>query len=372
MLLDASFRAFPPTAAPVPLAEVAELGWTFADLPQTFAVLRTSALDANRAWMRRFCALTGAALAPHAKTTMSPELFRLQVEDGIWGLTVASVHQAEVALRVVDRVILGNPLVGRAEVAWAKGRGLWSFVDSAETVARLDDGDVLVELGTPGGRCGCRTVEQALAVARAAAERGLRIHGVAAFEGLLTEDEVPAFLATIAEAAAAIRPLCQPDPVVSAGGSLFHDLAASVTVPGFRVLLRSGCYLTSDHGIYGAGFRRLLTRRPDLAALGGTRPAMEVWATVLSRPEPGRAILSAGKRDIGIDAGFPVPLGEGRIVAVNDQHAHLVIDPSSALQVGDRVGLGITHPCTTFDRWSLVWLADDGDRVTGAVRTWFG
>lgn len=372
MILDGSFRGFPLAASPVPLTAVPDLRWTFADLPQTFALLRTSALDANRAWMRAFCARTGAKLAPHAKTTMSPELFALQVEDGVWGLTVATAQQAAVALRSVPRVLHANPLVGAPERTWARGRGLWSFVDSRETVALLDDADVFVEIGTFGGRCGCRTVEQAVTVTRAAAERGLRVRGVAAFEGLLPEDQVPGFLAHLSACAEACRPWCGPEPILSAGGSLFHDLVAGIHVPGFDLLLRSGCYLTSDHGIYGAGMRRLLARRPELAALGETRPALEVWATVLSRPEPGRVILSAGKRDFGVDAGLPVPLAEGRVAAVNDQHTHLVVEADSRLRVGDRVGLGITHPCTTSDRWSLIWLADDAENVVGAVRTEFG
>ena len=319
---------------------------------------------------RSFCARTGALLAPHAKTTMSPELFALQAEDGVWGLTVATPQQAAVALRVVPRLIHANPLVGGPERTWGRGRGLWMFVDAVEVLP--DEGDVLVEIGFPGGRAGCRTVEQAIRVAREAAGRGLRVRGVAAFEGLLPEESVASFLVHVAACAEACRPWCHDEPVLSAGGSLFHDLVAGVSVPGFRLLLRSGCYLTSDHGIYGAGHRRLLARHPELADLGSTRPALEVWATVLSRPEPGRVILSAGKRDFGVDAGLPVALGEGRIVAVNDQHAHLVIEPDSRLRVGDRVGLGITHPCTTFDRWGLIWLADDADRVTGAVHTEFG
>jgi D-serine deaminase-like pyridoxal phosphate-dependent protein len=93
---------------------------------------------------------------------------------------------------------------------------------------------------------------------------------------------------------------------------------------------------------------------------------------VLSRPEPGRAILGAGRRDLSYDADLPVRLdGPGRIVALNDQHAHVELDPGDALAVGDVVRLGISHPCTALERWRLIPLADGSGRVIDAIATCF-
>ncbi len=108
---------------------------------------------------------------------------------------------------------------------------------------------------------------------------------------------------------------------------------------------------------------------------GGSKPALEVWAYVQSRPESGRTILTMGKRDVSYDASLPVPLHWYRpgamvrpepmprghaVLALNDQHCHLGTPGESPLQVGDMVGFGIGHPCTTFDKWGLLMVVDAG------------
>ena len=43
----------------------------------------------------------------------------------------------------------------------------------------------------------------------------------------------------------------------------------------------------------------------------------------------------------------------------------------SPLKVGDMVGFGIGHPCTTFDKWGLLMIVDADYRVVEAVKTFF-
>lgn len=406
-VVDGSWKGLPPLLPPTPLDAVGALGWSLLDdtLPSPVAVLRDDGLAHNRAWMRRFLARTGAVLAPHGKTTMSPELFQLQLDDGAWGITVADARQAAVALDAgAERVLLANTVVTGSELAWLaavtrRGARVVPLVDGVEAVARLAALDtpleVLLEVGYPGGRMGCRTLAEALVVAEAVgAAPSLSLAGIEAYEGLIgggapaeREARVAAFLDTVTEVAEAVRArgLLGEAPLLTAGGTSFPDLVARRFGPlaAFRPLLRSGCYLTGDHGIYAAALTRLAERDPDLAG-DGLVPALEVWATVLSRPEPNRVLLGAGKRDIGIDAGLPVPLRAARpgagirpldgcvVVEVNDQHAHLRAHDAVDLRVGDRVALGITHPCTTFDRWSVLLRVDAAWRVTGAVHTRFG
>jgi D-serine deaminase-like pyridoxal phosphate-dependent protein len=131
-------------------------------------------------------------------------------------------------------------------------------------------------------------------------------------------------------------------------------------------------------------------RRDDLDGLHDQlRPALEVWSVVLSRPEPGLAILGMGKRDASYDVELPIPLvhhrpGAGapralptgcKIIKMNDQHAYLQLpegDPlGGQLAVGDIVGCGISHPCTTFDKWPVVLLVDDDYTVRQAINTFF-
>jgi D-serine dehydratase len=120
------------------------------------------------------------------------------------------------------------------------------------------------------------------------------------------------------------------------------------------------------------------------AALPRLESALELWSTVQSTPEPGLAILSCGKRDAPYDIELPVPrwsqrgtearqgLSEGwRISRLNDQHAFLQYPSSATLEVGDRIGCGISHPCGAFDRWRCIPVVDAADIVRAVYHTVF-
>ena len=62
---------------------------------------------------------------------------------------------------------------------------------------------------------------------------------------------------------------------------------------------------------------------------------------------------------------------QAEIFKMNDQHAYLRLPEGFDINVGDLVGCGISHPCTTFDKWPLMLVVDDSYRVTGAVNTFF-
>jgi len=167
-------------------------------------------------------------------------------------------------------------------------------------------------------------------------------------------------------------------PIVSAGGSAFFDVVAEVlSGQGWEVILRSGCYLIHDHGKYD--------RVSPLNRVGGERfrPALSVWSTVLSRPEPDRLVIDMGRRDVANDAGAPVVVeavarGGGsvavdglEVVRMFDQHIIVSSPRTSELRVGDRVRVGISHPCTTMDKWKWIPTVTDSDRIDGVIRTYF-
>lgn len=399
-------------------------GWTGlslleGDLLMPCAVIRTRALDANQRFMAGFLARTGALLCPHGKTTMSPELMQRQMADGAWGITAATWPQARLMHSVgIRRVLMANQLVGRAELGELSrllhadpGFAFLSLVDSPETVAHMDalldlpEGvrvDVLVEVGQPGARTGARSREAALATARAVkASRMLRLAGIETYEGILpgtdAEDmrrRIDALYTLTGDVArsCADEDLFAADPVIlSGGGSEFFDRAAaelSAMLPGraCRIVLRSGCYLTHDVRWLAEASAAMFARSGELLA-GGVRPepALEVWAAIHSRPEPGLAFANMGKRDVSFDMHLPVPqlwfrpglharpqpLQGVRVRELNDQHAHLILDELVDLRVGDLVGFGISHPCTTFDKWTQIPLVDEDYRVTGHIRCCF-
>jgi D-serine deaminase-like pyridoxal phosphate-dependent protein len=370
--VDGRHRGFGATGLRV--GEIGAQRYRLADLPLPLLVLRESALAHNLQVMHGWCAARGLSLAPHGKTTMAPQLIRRQLDAGAWGMTAATVQQLAVMRAAgARRVILANQVVGTPEIAALDrerdGIEVLTLVDSVEGVAALDAGvrsplRVLIELG--GTRAGCRTDEDARAVAAAvAASRHLELAGIEGFEGTLGADRSPATLAAVDAFLERMKSLAETLPgeiIVTAGGSaLFDRVAERLRFDDrVRVILRSGCYLTHDDGIY-AGVSPL-----------PLRPALELWARVLSCPEPGLAIAGFGKRDAPYDLGLPVVRNVPGVTveALNDQHAFLR-DSGKALRVSDVVVCGISHPCTAFDKWSLIPVVDDDDVVIDAVRTLF-
>ena len=425
-IVDPRTKGFPLGAAPIPLSAVGAQGWNLlrGDLPFPVALLRESALDHNHAWMRDFTAATGALLAPHGKTTMAPQIFAEQLAAGAWGITVANVQQLGVCVHFgIRRVIMANQLLGDREIAEVirlsqlhPDLEFHFLVDSLPQLALIEAEAgkhamtrplrALLEIGVPGGRTGCRSYEGALTVARAvAASTATALSGIECYEGLqLTGDSgrdtgfVGGLMETVRKTALACDHeglFAGPSIILSAGGSAAFDIVARklptrLSMPVLTIL-RSGCYVTHDSGFYARMLEGVKARSGmDWQVRPGLKPALEVWSRVQSRPEPGLAILTMGKRDASFDIDLPIPLSRFRtglddyprpvppgwkIAAMNDQHAYLRLDAdadaSAELAVGDLVGCGISHPCTTFDKWRLLFTVDDGYSVTGAVRTFF-
>ena len=339
-------------------------------------VVKGSAVAANIATMAGFCERHGVWLAPHGKTTMVRSIVEAQLAAGAWGITVATPHQALVAANWgVPRILMANELLDPRVLRWAASLDaeFYSYVDSLEGVAVLREAgvpsSVLIEMGYPKGRTGCRTVREAVAVAEAARSvDGVEVVGVSGFEGQLhTPDEVRAFLGLIREASQAVG-----GPVVSAGGSAFFDLVVEeLKDVAPHLILRSGCYVTHDHGLYA-----------ESSPLAGSLvPALEVWAQVLSAPEPGFVVAGAGRRDVPHDSGPPVPLRvRGRDGAIRSADAGAVVERLSdqhaqlsglSARPGELVCFGISHPCTAFDKWRVIPQIDEDYRVRALLETCF-
>ncbi|KRE26741.1 amino acid deaminase [Mycobacterium sp. Soil538] len=371
--------------------------WSDDEAPGPVCLLRAEALTHNLATMAAWCRDRGVDLAPHGKTHMAPQLAARQLAAGACAITVATVAQAAVYRAFgVATLVLAGELVDRAGLAWVGAEldahpdlGFTSWVDSVRGVELMTAGlagtsrplDVCVEVGIPGGRSGCRSRDDVDAVARAvAASPRLRLAGVAGYEAAVGQtltpqahDVVADHLRLLRETAIGLAPLVQTESMmVSAGGSTYFDAVADALTgwPGdlpVRTVLRSGCYLTHDHGIYA--------RTSPLTRDGadGLRPAFEVRAPVVSRPEPELAVVAMGRRDVGFDQGLPVPLDlpGSALTTLYDQHANLRLGGRDAAEVGQWLRFGISHPCTVFDKWRLIPVLDAEDRVVDLIRTYF-
>ncbi|OII10673.1 hypothetical protein BIU97_11305 [Curtobacterium sp. MCBA15_009] len=362
--------------------------------------LRESALAANAAVMQAYVDRHRLRFAPHMKTHMAPALARRQIDLGAWGVTVASVQQALVAWRHgIHRVFIANEVLDPAGLAWIAGRraedpeaDVLFQVDSAAGVAAAAEHGalpVLVEIGFPGGRTGVRSPEAGVALARTARDAGLDVRGVTGYEGGLPgPDEAREYVRGVLGATEAVRSLVTaPRTLLGMGGSAWFDAVVDAVADrpdDVDVLLRSGASLTHDDGFYAE--RTPFGRHPEEGRL---ESAIRVWGRVTSTPEAGLAIVAVGKRDISFDEGLPVvrelrpggtaharPVapapGSVTVARLDDQHCYLrLTDAAPAITPGDVVVLGISHPCTVFDKWRRVLVLADDDTVTDTIETEF-
>lgn len=412
--LSAADKGLPARADGLTVREFLASGPRLAEFWTPLLALDERALAHNASVIQGWCDARGLELMPHGKTTMAPALWQLQLDAGATGITLATPGQVRTARTFgIASIMLANTLVAPAALAFVAGEladldfAFRSWVDSVETVEAMEQAlvgialprpiDVLVELGGAGGRTGARGVGEAVRIAeRIAASPVLRLAGTAGYEGSLGHDRSPAaleavraYLAEMLEVHEAVRGIAEGELIVTAGGSAYLELVAEVFAPAIaaesadgpgngatRWILRSGASLLHDDGFYHG-----ISPIDDELT-----PAMRGYSRVVSHPEPGLALLDGGKRDFPYDEGLPTPFGvaerpggaerpltEASVTALNDQHAYLRADGALDLAIGEVVSLGLSHPCTAFDKWRLIPVVEGGgsDRVVALVRTFF-
>lgn len=375
------------------------------------AIVKKTGLDNNIQWMQRYADARGVSLAPHGKTTMTPWIFSQQQQAGAWAIGVGSAWQASVAAASgIRRVLMVNQLVGKANMALvAKLKTAYPAVDYLCCVDSIDNAcalsaffaaqnltlDILLELGVPGGRCGCRTTEQALALAEQIATLpALRLRGLELYEGVLhgenPQPKVEALLRDAAALACQLEHYVTDEFILTGAGSVWYDVVCNVWLAepkpaNCRVVIRPGCYITHDAGIYLEAQDAIVARDQTACDLGGDLvSALELVAMVQSVPESDRAIVNFGKRDSAFDAGLPQPVAHYRagksveLVAnsiettgIMDQHAMLKLAPGVDVKVGDILVFSTSHPCLTFDKWKALLLVDDEYNVLETLETAF-
>jgi D-serine dehydratase len=429
--LDAKTKGIPLAERSVRLGDVGKQGWNVlrGDLMFPVLALRDARMRQNLALIRDFATRHHVDLAPHGKSTMCPQLYRDQLElGGAWGITAATVQQcAVVAAAGVPNIILANEVLGRANIEQLAAlkrayprTAIYHLVDSpavvealvrhgAPALAQGTRFQVLLEAGYVGGRTGVRTMESALAVLEAVRAHAslLELAGVECYEGTINlpdADEtiraVDRFLdfalEVLGRAGASGALAGRGEVLLTAGGSSYFDRVAEKFAPArrgpaTRVVLRGGSYLTYDHGFYR---RKMvdLQRRGGLSVPAGVvdptvalQPALELWALVQALHDPGTAIMTMGIRDLPYDLDYPVPLRQYRdgrllrevadaghaLVNSNDQHCYLRYPAGADLRVGDVFAFGISHPCTAFDKWDVLYRVDEAFNVIGALKTFF-
>ncbi|CDU04873.1 putative D-serine deaminase [Vibrio coralliirubri] len=381
------------------------------DISLPVAIIKQSALTNNLNWMQSFADHHQVKLSPHGKTSMTPAFFRQQLENGAWGITVATPAQAEVAAMAgAKRIIMANQLVGKTNMAIVEQLNsefdvdFYCCVDSSVNVQQLSQYfantkqtlKVLIEFGVPGGRCGCRSPQEVLELAQTIQDTpALSLAGIEVYEGVIhgdnAEQDIRTFLkqALTSVESLASDGLIAEQPIITGAGSAWYDVVAEclANLTDYLAIIRPGCYAIHDTGIYLDAQSKVLQRaqvnQGYACELGGAlESALEVWAYVISRPEPTKLVVGLGKRDVAFDAGLPIAErgyrnGEAISVkgltatAVMDQHTFVETDGSSEIEVGDMIAFSTSHPCLTFDKWRYIAISDDDHQVTNWVETCF-
>jgi D-serine dehydratase len=399
---------------PLAAREIAQLGWNLLreDLSLPTAVLYEDRLANNLKWMQQFIAAYGVKLAPHGKTSMAPKLFARQLESGAWGITLATAQQTRVAhAHGVRRVLMANQLVGKQNMAIVADLledpqfEYFCLVDSARQVEQLGEFfksrarqlHVLIELGVDGGRAGVRNPQQ-MDELLASLERSrdyVVLRGIELYEGVLDdENSIRQFLRRAVEVTGELVQSNRFDrfPIILSGaGSAWYDVVAEEFSKAdigrpVDVVLRPGCYLTHDVGVYRDAQKRIQSRNEIARQMqSGLLPALQLWAYVQSVPEKQKAIIGLGKRDAAFDAGLPTPLllyrpgsasprevpASCELVKMMDQHGYLRFDEDNEIRVGDMIAFDISHPCLTFDKWRYLPVVDTSYSVIDVVQTFF-
>jgi D-serine deaminase-like pyridoxal phosphate-dependent protein len=413
-------KALPPAFWGRTVAEVLADRPRLSQLPTPLMTLSAPGLRHNVDTLATWCTRHGVELAPHGKTTMAPALWAMQLDAGAWAITLANGFQLGVARAYgVQRVLIANAVISPLQLRWIADElaadpsfEVLVWADSVRTVEQMEAArsayvgadarplDVLVEVGGIGGRTGARDLETALAVGDAIAKAStLRLAGVAGYEGAIGHgvdeanlEEVRAYLRELATVHHRLRPLYDEDvvPVVSAGGSQYFEQVAKVLASeageGARVVLRSGAYISHDDGLY-----RRVSPLGEHPRTDGEQlvPAMHGWMRITSQPEPGLAIFDGGRRDFPFDQDYPEPQlirprSDGspilpatgmKVKNLNDQHGFLRFGDDQDVVIGDELRVGLSHPCTAFDKWGLIPVVDDPDAadpvIVDLVRTFF-
>ncbi len=403
---------------------IRKLGWNLLreDLSLPSAVLYEDNLLHNLRWMQQFVTEYGVKLAPHGKTTMAPKLFEMQLGAGAWGITLATAHQTLVAYRHgVRRVLMANQLIGKENMAIISrlledsAFEFYCLVDSVAQIEQLGAFyskrgqrlNVLIELGVTGGRTGVRDHgirdvgihehDQLNSVLAALMRwnQSLALSGIEIYEGVLDDEpSIRAFLqraVTVTQRLFAENRFQRAPILLSGAGSAWYDVVADVFSSAefgdsVEIVLRPGCYLTHDIGVYREAQAKIQQRNPIAHRMrSGLLPALQVWTYVQSIPEARRAIITLGKRDAAFDAGLPTPALHFRpetaapgtapahwsLTKMMDQHAYMQIEAEDDLRVGDMIGFDISHPCLTFDKWRTLPILNAQYDVIDVIQTFF-
>jgi 3-hydroxy-D-aspartate aldolase len=335
-------------------------GMNEADIQTPCLILDLDALERNIVKMGDYAKAHGMRHRVHGKMHKSVDVAKLQERlGGSVGVCCQKVSEAEVFARGgIKDVLVSNQVrdpvkIDRLARLPKLGARTIVCVDDVANVADLSAAavkhgtqlEVFVEIDCGAGRCGVKTPEEVVAIAKAAAAApGLRFSGIQAYQGAMQhmdkfEDRKAKLDAAIAQVKACADALeaagLKPDLVSGGGTGSYYFESAS----GVYNELQCGSYAFMD-----ADYGRILDKDGNRIDRGEWKNALFILTSVMSHVKADKAICDAGLKAQSVDSGLPVVFGreDVKYVKCSDEHG-VIEDTDGVLKVGDKLRLVPGH-----------------------------
>ena len=267
----------------------------------------------------------------------------------------------------INNILIANEMVGevaiRRTVEPGRHANIIIAVDDLENIRDLSAAarhynaklDVLVDLDVGLGRCGARSLEQLVELAKAVNQSpALRLRGVFGYEGHVQfipdrEERTKKGRAANQLLADAARTLCGMGfniEIVSGAGTGTYDIAGGF--PGITEI-EPGSYIFMD-GTYnklGLPFEQSLT----------------VLSTVVSRPTDDLVVLDAGSKAVSPERFNPSVRGFEQAIEIkslSEEHAIGNIQSGADPRPGDKLHLIPSHCCGTVNIYDQMYVTRNG------------
>lgn len=346
------------------------------DLDTPVPLVDVDTMHANLRRAADYCRAHGLTWRPHAKTHKTPDLAAAQLRAGAVGVTVATPREAEVMATAVDDLLLAYPPIGAAKLrrlmALPAHVRLTVGLDSAEALAGLAEAargagrtvGVLVETDAGMGRVGVQSPNDAVALARAAADtEGVEYRGILFYPGHVRanvdrqDEEIRALSARLGRTLRALEAAGLAPAVVSGGSTptfwRSHEIAGLTEV-------RPGTSIFNDR------------TTAEIGACAWEDCAYSVLATVVSTAVPGQAVVDAGSKALSREeiradaAGFGALLDRPDVVvkAVSEEHGLLDLSGTDwRPRIGERVRIVPNHVCVSVNLHERLYGVRDSEVV---------
>ncbi|WP_149587810.1 3-hydroxy-D-aspartate aldolase BhcC [Tabrizicola flagellatus] len=340
------------------------------DIQTPCLILDLDALERNIVKMGDYAKAHGMRHRVHGKMHKSVDVAKLQERlGGAVGVCCQKVSEAEVFARGgIKDVLVSNQVRDPAKIDRLArlpklGARTIVCVDDVANVSDLSAAavkhgteiEVFVEIDCGAGRCGVKTPEEVVAIAKAvAAAPGLKFTGIQAYQGAMQhldryEDRKAKLDAAIAQVKACVDALeavgLKPE-LVSGGGTGSYYFESN---SGVYNELQCGSYAFMD-----ADYGRILDKDGNRIDRGEWENALFILTSVMSHVKADKAICDAGLKAQSVDSGLPVIFGRDDVKYVKCSDEHGVIeDPQGVLRVGDKLKLipGHCDPTCNVHDW---------------------